>query len=415
VADVVDLFAGPGGWDEGLRALGITDVEGIEKDPTACATAEAAGHARRQADIALVNPLEYRGITGKIASPPCPGFSAAGKGLGRKDFPILTDAIAAMAGGVPADTVLDIVRARQHDPRSALTLEPLRWALALEPEWIALEQVKEVLPLWEAYAAALQKRGYHVWTGKVFAEQYGVPQTRIRAVLMASRKAAVDRPTPTHSRYYSHSPAKLDEGVTKWVSMAEALGWGMTARPSMTVTGGGTATGGAEPFGNAARQGMHREADAGRWLLKSRRDSDAWTAAHGSRENRAGDRPAPTITGEAHRWSWQPVPAIEGEQAEAITWPFERPSPTIVGSFAPDVVAAPGYRKAGDPPRQKTPGSVRITVQEAAVLQAFRPGYPFQGKQGQQFRQVGDAVPPLMAAHILSALTGCPVLQEAAA
>jgi DNA (cytosine-5)-methyltransferase 1 len=33
-------------------------------------------------------------------------------------------------------------------------------------------------------------------------------------------------PTPTHSRYYPRSPERLDEGVVKWVSMAEALGWG---------------------------------------------------------------------------------------------------------------------------------------------------------------------------------------------
>ena len=33
---MVDLFAGPGGWSEGARMLGITDV-GIEWDAAACA------------------------------------------------------------------------------------------------------------------------------------------------------------------------------------------------------------------------------------------------------------------------------------------------------------------------------------------------------------------------------------------
>ncbi|MFI0225081.1 hypothetical protein [Streptomyces lydicus] len=40
---VLDLFAGPGGWSEGLRALGLRDV-GIEIDPAACATRTAALH-----------------------------------------------------------------------------------------------------------------------------------------------------------------------------------------------------------------------------------------------------------------------------------------------------------------------------------------------------------------------------------
>ena len=39
------------------------------------------------------------------------------------------------------------------DPRTLLVLEPLRWALALTPSWLAWEQVPGVLPLWEACAA----------------------------------------------------------------------------------------------------------------------------------------------------------------------------------------------------------------------------------------------------------------------
>ena len=328
---IVDLFAGPGGWDEGLRLLGVTDALGIELDEAACLTAEAAGHARQRADIAKTDPLsvaELLALYGLIGSPPCPGFSAAGKGLGRKDFELLLGAIDMIGASFDVDTILDDVRARQHDPRSALTLEPLRWALALQPEWVALEQVPTVLPLWEAYAPILRGAGYNVWTGNLQAEQYGVPQTRKRALLMASR-GHVERPAPTHSHYYPRSPERLDEGVRKWVSMADGLDWGMTHRPSMTVTGGGTSTGGAEPFGNAARQGMRREFEAGHW---------------------------------AHR----------------------RPSTTVS--------------------RQNAPGSVRVTVQEAGVLQSFRPDYPWHGKQGKQFQQVGNAVPPLLAAHILAAL-----------
>lgn len=354
---ILDLFAGPGGWDEGLSTLGDFDVLGIENETNACATAEAAGHARLNADIAAIEPHSVaEQVTGLIGSPPCPGFSAAGKGLGRKDFELLLAAIAGIASGLDPDHVLDHVRSEQHDARSALTLEPLRWALALEPEWIALEQVPTVLPLWQAYKPVLEADGYHVWTGNMHAEQYGVPQTRKRAVLMASR-GPVAPPVPTHSLYYPRTPDKLDEGVAKWVSMAEALNWGMTHRPSMTVTGGGAATGGAEPFGNAARQGMRREFEAGHW---------------------------------AHR----------------------RPSTTIVGSFKPEIVAAPGYRTTVS--RQNAPGSVRVSVQEAAVLQSFRPDYPWQGKQGKQFQQVGNAVPPLLAAHVLAALTGAQIAEVAA-
>ena len=47
---VIDLFAGPGGWDIGARALGV-DTIGIEHDAAACATRSAAQHATIRADV----------------------------------------------------------------------------------------------------------------------------------------------------------------------------------------------------------------------------------------------------------------------------------------------------------------------------------------------------------------------------
>jgi DNA (cytosine-5)-methyltransferase 1 len=401
--EVIDLFAGPGGWDTGVAPLGIRPL-GIEWDKDACTTGRAAGHLREQADIATLNPGDFGFIDGLIASPPCQGFSMAGKGGGRRDSKLIVAAVGDfMAGRDPREDL----HGQVEDPKSVLALEPLRWALALRPEWTCWEQVPAVLPLWEACAEALRADGYSVWTGNVQAEEYGVPQTRKRALFVASRNREVGRPTPTHSRYYPRNKTKLDPGVAKWVSMAEALGHGMTHRPSMTVTGGGTSTGGAEPFGNAARQGMLRELQAGRWQY-----------VNGNQPNSARrdlDEPAPTVHfAERQRVvEWQPVAAVEGD----TSWVYERPSPTIVGSFAADVVAAPGYRKAGDPPRQKTPGSVRVTVEEAATLQSFPDDYPWQGSRTAQYRQVGDAVPPGLAVHVVAEAIGVPVpnRQEAAA
>lgn len=122
---IVDLFAGAGGWEEGLRLLGSYDSVGIESDPVACRTAEAAGHRRRSLDVAAAEPSAFGEVWGLIASPPCQAYSLAGKGLGRID----------------QERVVECAR-------SLLTVEPLRWALALRPAWIALEQVRPVLGLW---------------------------------------------------------------------------------------------------------------------------------------------------------------------------------------------------------------------------------------------------------------------------
>jgi len=57
--------------------------------------------------------------------------------------------------------------------------------------------------------------------------------------------------------------------------------------------------------------------------------------------------------------------------------------------------------------------AVRITVSESAILQSFPAEYPFRGTRTKQFEQVGNAVPCLLAAHVASAASGVPFLQEA--
>jgi DNA (cytosine-5)-methyltransferase 1 len=106
---------------------------------------------------------------------------------------------------------------------------------------------------------------------------------------MASWTAEVAPPAPTHSRYYPRTPEKLDESVARWVSMADALGWGMTARPYPTIACSRT-TGGPDKEkvgGSAARASIYAEQAAGRWVLR------ASNAAHAS--VRAEDQPAPTV------------------------------------------------------------------------------------------------------------------------
>lgn len=65
-SDALDLFAGPGGWDCGARDLGI-DPLGIELDPTACATREAAGLRTLCGDVAQLDPASFADVAMEAA------------------------------------------------------------------------------------------------------------------------------------------------------------------------------------------------------------------------------------------------------------------------------------------------------------------------------------------------------------
>jgi DNA (cytosine-5)-methyltransferase 1 len=237
--EAVDLFAGPGGWDVAARRLGI-DALGFEYDDAACATREAAGHRTVQADIAKLDPRDYRATVvngvrrrrGGIASPPCQGFSMAGKGQARADSERLLKELESVRTLTDLEAVIAAAREWMTHEGTALVLEPLRWALANTPSWLAWEQVPAVLPVWEACAVILRRLGYSVVTGYVHAEQYGVPQTRKRAVLLArapwlvAELGPVEMPTPRYSRYNTRNPDKLDR-MPRWVSVADVLA-GMT-------------------------------------------------------------------------------------------------------------------------------------------------------------------------------------------
>ncbi|EFE65830.1 conserved hypothetical protein [Streptomyces viridosporus ATCC 14672] len=376
---IVDLFSGPRGWSEGLRLLGLSDV-GLEWDTAACKTAHAAGHATIQCDVAAYPTVPFAGrIKGLIASPPCQAWSRAGKRGGLKDQPLVHQAVRDLAAG--RDTRAELL-AQCKDERSLLAAEPMRWLHDLRPEWVCMEEVPDVLPLWKQYADVLRGWGYSTWTGVLNAADYGVPQTRQRAILIASRTRKVTAPDPTHAKAPEWD--LFGECLKPWVSMAEALGWteGLTVN-----TRGDRKTAGGNEF----------PADRPSWALTEKTRS--WVL-HTNRDQRADG-------------SWQtadpyiaPAPAFTSKAGGQ--WVLKRPATTVC---ATNRISPPGHRNrdAGGESQFASPDTVRIAVTEAAVLQSFRPDYPFQGTKTKAFEQVGNAVPPLLAAHVVSAATGIPM------
>ncbi len=351
---VVEGFHGPGGWAEGRRLLGLTTrAVGLEWDAAACATAIAAGHTVIRCDVAQYPTAAFTGRRiVKVDSSPCQAWSRAGKGLGLEDQPLVHQAVEDLAHG--RDTRAALLTACK-DPRSLLAAEPMRWHHGLRPETVLMEQVPAVLPLFQQYGRILRGWGYSVWVGILNAADYGIPQTRRRAILIASRVRDVAAPEPTHAE----RPADDLFGTRRkpWVSMADALG----LQEGLVVNTRGD---------RKASGGNNFPADGPSWALTEKARS-WWVLRHSARSNattRRLDQPAATIVaGHARRdYQWQTV---------------------------------------GDGPQQRRP----LALAEAATLQAFRPDYPFHGSESKAFQQIANAVPPLLAAHVLSAATGIPM------
>ncbi|WP_344573517.1 DNA cytosine methyltransferase [Streptomyces lunalinharesii] len=394
---VLDLFAGPGGWSHALAVLGVRDV-GLEWDAAACKTRAAAGQLTVRADVAMYPTWPWVGRThGVIASPPCQAWSMAGKRLGLLDQPLVHQAVEDLAHG--RDT-RHRLRVACRDARSLLAAEPMRFLHALhtvgEPEWVVMEEVPDVLPLWRQYAAILRTWGFSVWCGILNAADYGVPQTRRRAILLGSRVRTASPPSPTHAKV-AEPESLFGPGRARWVGMAEALGWDTTDHAEPALCAGGGPGAGPEPFPSGAHQAHAAARDHGPW------------SRHGDKPARCRFRaadpakaPPPTLTSKAHPWKWS---LRSNNQTNATVRSADEPAGTLFFGYRANEctwVAEPAAAPPWSSQCDVVPEPIRITAREAGILQTFPADYPWRGTKGEQFSQIGNAVPPRLAAHLLA-------------
>ncbi|MFI7453943.1 DNA cytosine methyltransferase [Nonomuraea sp. NPDC049714] len=325
--EIVDLFAGPGGLDVAATWLGLP-VVGIEWDANACATRYAAGLHTKQGDVRNFGPEKFPTANVLAAGPPCQTYTVAGTGTGRR---ALEDVLGFAKRMAARDKSVARDLSTLPDERTALVLEPLRWALQAKDAGrpygaIVLEQVPAVLPVWAAMHEILEAEGYSVAHGVLRTEQYGVPQTRRRAILIARRshEAALRRegsvalPRPEYRQYRRGVSRRLgDASLLPWVTMHDALD--RTTR-FVVVSNYGT---GGDPK---------------------------------ARGRRTSDEPSATVTGKISR---NRVVTSRGDELP------------------------------------------RFTPPEMGQLQTFPVDYPWSG--GAIAQQIGNAIPPLLAAHVLVA------------
>lgn len=293
----------------------------------------------------------------------------------------------------------------------------------------------------------------------VQAEQYGVAQTRKRAVLLA-RDADMTAdlgparlPAPTHSRYHTRTPSRVDPGMPRWVSMAEALGWAETELvgfPRKADTDDVVTIDGQDYRARDLRPAdrpMFGLTEKARSTMRFKRPDGEHVEKFGDVVNSNGavrdlDTPAPTVTSSADNGNFRFIGAATGPcdcggenarvdqpaSSHAADCPLRTERVNNQSGTAYDLDAqvdtpasvvatrdlvpfrGPNANRFNGSTKSRNDG-IRVTVQEAAVLQSFPADYPWQGTKTKQFQQVGNAVPPLLGAALLAEVTGLPFVR----
>jgi len=356
---VIDLFCGAGGLSEGFRQAGFTVLAGNDFDERAGETF-AATHPEAtflpgpiqnwSADAILqAAQLEAGELTVLVGGPPCQGFSVYNHQRGLQDA------------------------------RSSLYREYLRVVEGLNPEWVVLENVTGMTSAGgggavNAIVSGLEALGYHVESQILKAEEYGVPQERRRLVFIGNR---IGQPIPWPTK--THGP-----GLVPFTTVRDAIGDLPSLRNGEDR--------GVESYPVAAFSAYQR-------LM--RRDSERVANHSATRLSAVNEARMKHIP---QGGSWRDIPfelLPEGMKRAKRSDHTKR-----YGRLRWDGLSSTILTKcdvhwgAYIHPEQNR----ALTVREAARFQSFPDWFEFKGSKTEQFVQVGNAVPPLLACCIGTAI-----------
>lgn len=385
---MVDLFCGAGGLSEGFRQAGFRTVFAIDQNPVAIRSfrlnhpevpsaqvvCDDLRHFRSDAQR-IQDALGGQPVDVLVGGPPCQGFSRA---------------------GWRSRTSTRQVQATEDD-RNYLFEELIGLLEVLRPRVVIMENVPGIgevrfpdgSSFLEVMVEAMRSLGYDaaVWT--LDAATYGVPQHRVRRIIVGSRVGTVPAPpTPTHravSGQYRDAVQPTGQALRPPVTVADAIG----DLPPLNPAAG-------EWIGHAPRP-------AGR----GRRSYAAQVAhplgllySHVTRYHNELDlrRYATMQPGDNYLALLQRDHTLQNYRTDAFQDKYyrlapDRPSKTIVAHLQKD------GNSFIHPFQNRS-----ISVREAARLQSFPDEYIFTGSRGDQFRQIGNAVPPLLARAIARTL-----------
>ncbi len=329
----VDFFCGAGGFTAGIRRAGIDVLGGVDADET-CRLTYTMNNPGTKFICADLRELSVDDLT--------------------SEFPDLQvdDDDLLFVGCAPCQPFSQQRRVERPHPDGALLSSFGRLVEAFRPGCVIVENVPGIAAVrgnstYNRFRCMLRRHGYSVKSAVLDAKAYGVPQSRRRLVLIASRIVDVTLPVATHG-----------PELIPWVTVRDAIGHFPALRAGDSAVGlpnhraSALSPLNAERMRHTPKDGGSRNAWPGRLVLECHKDEHR---GHSDVYGRMRwDNPAPTLTGRCHSIS--------------------------NGRF-------------GHPEQDRA-----LSLREAAALQTFPDDYEFFGVMRKIALNIGNAVPVELAA-----------------
>lgn len=342
---VIDLFAGVGGLSLGFEMRGFDVVLANEYDES-IAEAYKANHQNTNMIVGDITSLDLEETFGSYS--------------GKVDVVI---------GGPPCQGFSQKGQRKTiHDARNFLFKYYVKVVELVQPKYFVMENVPNLLTAENGFfrheiEKLFNDMGYYLTLGVLNASDYGVPQNRRRAVIIGKRGA----PAP-------ELPKPFERRTTIWDAISDL---------AFLSSGEGSET---QSYPNPPESDYQRQLRGNTEVLSNHvatKHSDLALERLAMIPPNAGREVLPEehLTKSIYSGTWTRM--RKEEISVTITTRFDTPSS---GKFT-----HPYLNRA-------------ITVREAARIQSFPDDFVFTGNKSSQMKQVGNAVPPLLAKAVASVI-----------
>lgn len=387
----IDLFAGCGGLSEGFYQQGFGSLAHVEINPTACETLKTRMnyYGYKNPESAVLNlditgddvvekldiAVDGRTVDIIIGGPPCQAYSSLGRAKDDKSM--------------------------QDDPRNYLFESYVKILNHYRPKFFVFENVTGMLTakvngehIVKKIVKALGENYKVKFDSKINvlnSANYGVPQIRKRVIIIGVRNDISIEPEDLYAGIIkTHFDPEMTEpersGLMKYVTVKDAIGELPFLRP-----------------GQGESQIAFKSKRDNEFLKKIRAVRDNTLRDHVARNHNDKDIERYTVMSQNH-WTFQELlenrPDLNHEKPRVfgnsytVQW-WDLPSKTIIAHL---------YKDGNQFIHPDSSQGRTFTVREAARIQSFPDDFVFEGPRTEQFKQIGNAVPPLLAEAIAKCL-----------